>query len=102
MTRCDFCGRAILPSNMTLTPYFFPHGPLCARSRCREMARDALKAQLKARDQYDELAAAIAARRKEQVAPVGYRGDEMVRIDLEEPGTWVGNQWAKSQVVSDE
>jgi hypothetical protein len=71
-----------------LTPVWWQHGPVCTRRSCRNAVRDALTAIDHARDVFNPLTSAIAARHGEQVVPVGWRSDSMASIHMNDPPWW--------------
>jgi len=89
--RCDLCGRGM--AEKQLTPTWWIHGPVCRRKGCKEAVKDAINAVEQSRDRLKSLIGAVAARKKEQYAPVGYRDDTMAEIDMS------GETWWATEVV---
>ena len=78
-----------------LLPYYWTHGPVCARKRCQKAAEDALNAAIGAHDEWKGLAQAIASRyEKAQYAAVGWRQDSFAEVGFEEE--WWATEVAKS------
>lgn len=91
--RCELCGRAYAQG--AITPSWFPHNKICDRRKCRAAARDAVVAVYQAREDFGDLAGAIAGRHRAQYAPFGYRTDTMAKIDVVEGRDWWATNVAK-------
>lgn len=83
--RCDLCDRAMVAE--TITPHWWPHGPICERRRCRRAAKEAVAAVVASRYQHAELVSSMLERHNTQGAPIGYRTDAFSRDDL------LGESW---------